>query len=148
MAYPYVSDHEVRVLSKYFGDPTHRRVDTYVERGGYKALKKAFELGPEKVVYLNDYDVAVVSPSRFRVNNLGSETAQVQISEIEPETLIEKADQIRVSRELVKLDCDMALDTPLEELDDTDFAAFRALNDLPMGMTAHLILEADLDLLR
>ncbi len=50
MAYPYVSDHEVRVLSKYFGDPTHRRIDTYVERGGYSALKKAFDMGPEKVI--------------------------------------------------------------------------------------------------
>jgi len=29
-----------------------------------------------------------------------------------------------------------------EELDDTDFAAFRALNDLPMGMTAHLVYGA------
>ncbi len=50
MAYPYVSDHEVRVLSKYFGDPKQRQVDTYVERGGYQALKKSFEMGPEKVV--------------------------------------------------------------------------------------------------
>ena len=29
-----------------------------------------------------------------------------------------------------------------EELDDTDFAAFRTLNDLPMGMTAHLVYDA------
>jgi len=29
-----------------------------------------------------------------------------------------------------------------EDLDDTDFAPFRALNDLPMGMTAHLVYEA------
>jgi len=29
-----------------------------------------------------------------------------------------------------------------EEMDDTDFAAFRALNDLPMGMTAHLVYDA------
>lgn len=50
MAYPYVSDREVRVLSKYFGDPMQRRVDTYVERGGYKALKKAFEMGPDAVI--------------------------------------------------------------------------------------------------
>ncbi len=33
---------------------------------------------------------------------------------------------------------------PLAELDATDFAPFRALNDLPMGMTAH-IRFADLD---
>ena len=50
MAYPYVSDHEVRILSKHFGDPSQRRIDRYVERGGYEALKKAFELGPEAVV--------------------------------------------------------------------------------------------------
>jgi NADH-quinone oxidoreductase subunit F len=50
MAYPYVSDHEVRILSKHFGDPMQRRVDTYVERGGYWALKKAFEMGPEKII--------------------------------------------------------------------------------------------------
>ena len=50
MAYPYVSDHEGRVLSKHFGDPSHRRIDTYVERGGYKALKKAFEMGPAQVI--------------------------------------------------------------------------------------------------
>lgn len=29
-----------------------------------------------------------------------------------------------------------------EDLDDTDFEAFRALNDLPMGMTAHLVYDA------
>lgn len=50
MAYPYVSDHEVRVLSKYFGDPKQRRIDTYVERGGYQALKKSFDIGPGDVV--------------------------------------------------------------------------------------------------
>lgn len=50
MAYPYVSDHEVRIVSKYFGDPKQRRVETYVERGGYQALKKAFEMGPQGVI--------------------------------------------------------------------------------------------------
>lgn len=30
---------------------------------------------------------------------------------------------------------------PLEELDETDFAPFRALADCPMGMTAHIIFE-------
>ncbi len=29
-----------------------------------------------------------------------------------------------------------------EALDDTDFAPFRALNDLPIGMTAHLVYDA------
>ena len=35
MAYPYVSDREARVVSKHFGDPAQRRIETYVERGGY-----------------------------------------------------------------------------------------------------------------
>jgi len=50
MAYPYVSDREVRLLSRNFGDPLARRIDTYVERGGYSALKKAFEMGQEAVI--------------------------------------------------------------------------------------------------
>jgi NADH-quinone oxidoreductase subunit F len=49
MAYPYVSDREVRMLSKNFGDPSARRIDTYVERGGYRALRKAFEMGSDTV---------------------------------------------------------------------------------------------------
>ncbi|MCR9127659.1 MAG: beta-N-acetylhexosaminidase [Rhodobacteraceae bacterium] len=32
--------------------------------------------------------------------------------------------------------------TPVQVLRDTDFAPFRALNDLPMGMTAHIVLDA------
>ena len=47
MAYPYVSDREVRVLSTYFGDPKQRHIDTYVQRGGYKALEKARGMGPD-----------------------------------------------------------------------------------------------------
>ncbi|WP_264213251.1 beta-N-acetylhexosaminidase [Leisingera thetidis] len=31
---------------------------------------------------------------------------------------------------------------PAEALEQTDFAAFRALNDLPLGMTAHLVYDA------
>ncbi|MBM4183902.1 MAG: NADH-quinone oxidoreductase subunit NuoF [Gemmatimonadetes bacterium] len=50
MAYPYVSDKEARVVSQGFGDPKQRRIDTYVERGGYGALKKAFGLSPDAVV--------------------------------------------------------------------------------------------------
>jgi NADH-quinone oxidoreductase subunit F len=50
MAYPYASDHEVRILSKHFGDPKQRHVDTYVERGGYDSLKKAFEMGPGEII--------------------------------------------------------------------------------------------------
>jgi NADH-quinone oxidoreductase subunit F len=50
MAYQYVSDREVRMMSKNFGDPMARRIDTYVERGGYRSLKKAFEMGPDAVI--------------------------------------------------------------------------------------------------
>src|SRR5947209_18219797 len=34
------------------------------------------------------------------------------------------------------------VDTPREELDRTDFAAFRPLADLPMAMTAHVVFSA------
>ena len=37
----------------------------------------------KKVVYLNDYDVATITPERFDVQNLGTETANVQISKLE-----------------------------------------------------------------
>jgi len=50
MAYPYVSDKEVRILSKHFGDPKQRQIDTYVERGGYKSLEKALAMGPDDIV--------------------------------------------------------------------------------------------------
>src|SRR5208282_5787397 len=36
-----------------------------------------------QVVYLNDYDVATLTRDRFDVQNLGTETAQVQISRLE-----------------------------------------------------------------
>ena len=52
MAYPYVSEREVRVISRYFGDPAARRIDTYVDRGGYGALRKAFGMGPDEVTDL------------------------------------------------------------------------------------------------
>ena len=50
MAYPYVSDREVRLLSPYFGDPKQRHIETYVKRGGYSALEKALGMGPDDVV--------------------------------------------------------------------------------------------------
>jgi NADH-quinone oxidoreductase subunit F len=50
VAYPYVSDEEARVISRHFGDPKQRRVDTYVQRGGYGALKKAFGMSPDGVI--------------------------------------------------------------------------------------------------
>ena len=37
----------------------------------------------KKVVYLNDYDVAAITPDRFDVLNLGADTANVQISNLE-----------------------------------------------------------------
>src|SRR5450631_646409 len=37
----------------------------------------------KKVVYLNDYDVATITPERFDVINLGTDTANVQISKLE-----------------------------------------------------------------
>ncbi len=37
----------------------------------------------KKVVYLNDYDVATITPDRFDVINLGTDTANVQISKLE-----------------------------------------------------------------
>ena len=36
-----------------------------------------------QVVYLNDYDVATITPDRFEVQNLGTDTAKVQISQLE-----------------------------------------------------------------
>ena len=36
-----------------------------------------------EVVYLNDYDVATITPERFEVQNLGADTANVQISKLE-----------------------------------------------------------------
>ncbi|MDR3459706.1 MAG: glutamine--fructose-6-phosphate transaminase (isomerizing) [Verrucomicrobiae bacterium] len=37
----------------------------------------------KRVVYLNDYDVATITPERFDVINLGTDTANVQISNLE-----------------------------------------------------------------
>jgi glucosamine--fructose-6-phosphate aminotransferase (isomerizing) len=37
----------------------------------------------KKVVYLNDYDVATITPERFDVVNLGTDTANVQVSNLE-----------------------------------------------------------------
>ena len=36
-----------------------------------------------QVIYLNDYDVVTLTPERFTVSNLGTDTAQVQITELE-----------------------------------------------------------------
>jgi glucosamine--fructose-6-phosphate aminotransferase (isomerizing) len=37
----------------------------------------------KRVVYLNDYDVATITPKKFKVTNLGTDTADVQISRLE-----------------------------------------------------------------
>ena len=37
----------------------------------------------KKVVFLNDYDVATVTPERFDVLNLGTDTANIQVSKLE-----------------------------------------------------------------
>jgi NADH-quinone oxidoreductase subunit F len=50
MAYPYTSDHEVRVLSEFFGDPAARTLEGARKNGRYETLKKAFEMGPDAVI--------------------------------------------------------------------------------------------------
>src|SRR5581483_6050009 len=37
----------------------------------------------KRVVYLNDYDVATITAKRFDVQNLGTETANIQVSQLE-----------------------------------------------------------------
>ncbi len=50
MAYPYVSDREVRILSTHFGDPKARTLEGALANGRYAAFKKAAELGPDGVI--------------------------------------------------------------------------------------------------
>ncbi|MEZ4414727.1 MAG: NADH-quinone oxidoreductase subunit NuoF [Gemmatimonadota bacterium] len=50
MAYPYRHPSEVRLLSEHFGDPSARTLAGWQARGGYAALKKALEIGREKVI--------------------------------------------------------------------------------------------------
>jgi NADH-quinone oxidoreductase subunit F len=52
MAYPYVSDREVRVISRYFGDPEARTLEGARKRGRYEGLKRALEMSPEELVDL------------------------------------------------------------------------------------------------
>ncbi|HZD05641.1 MAG TPA: NADH-quinone oxidoreductase subunit L, partial [Longimicrobiales bacterium] len=49
MAYPYVSDREVRVISEHFGDPEARTLEGAKKRGRYETLKKALEMDPDEV---------------------------------------------------------------------------------------------------
>jgi len=50
MAYPWRDERETRVLSEHFGDPAARTLEGWKARGGYKALVRALELGPERIV--------------------------------------------------------------------------------------------------
>ena len=48
MAYPYVSDREARVISKYFGDPEARTLAGAKKRGRYEGLRKALGMSPDR----------------------------------------------------------------------------------------------------
>lgn len=50
MAYPYTHEKEVRILSKYFGEPEARTVEGWKARGGYQTLQKAFAMGREAII--------------------------------------------------------------------------------------------------
>ncbi len=50
MAYPYRHERETRILSEYFGDPEARRLAVWRARGGYAALEKALNMGPDAVI--------------------------------------------------------------------------------------------------
>jgi NADH-quinone oxidoreductase subunit F len=50
MAYPFRHERETRVLSEHFGNPEARKLDGWQKLGGYSALRKALELGPDAVV--------------------------------------------------------------------------------------------------
>ena len=41
---------EVKVLTQRFGIPNSTSIDVYLQHDGYKALKKAFEMGPDAVI--------------------------------------------------------------------------------------------------
>ena len=49
MAYPYVSEREVRVISEAFGDPGARTLEGARARGRYQALEKALATGPDEI---------------------------------------------------------------------------------------------------
>jgi NADH-quinone oxidoreductase subunit F len=50
MAYPFEHPRESRMLSRYFGDKDAIGIDGWIERGGYKALKKAFGMAQDDVI--------------------------------------------------------------------------------------------------
>lgn len=41
---------EVKIISRRFGIPNSTSIDVYLQHDGYKALKKAFEIGPDAVI--------------------------------------------------------------------------------------------------
>jgi NADH-quinone oxidoreductase subunit F len=50
MAYPYADPRETRLLSKHFGEKDAIGIDGWIERGGYRALKKALgSMSPDEV---------------------------------------------------------------------------------------------------
>ncbi|MGC8744650.1 MAG: glutamine--fructose-6-phosphate transaminase (isomerizing) [Verrucomicrobiia bacterium] len=51
----------------------------------YYVASDAVAIAPhtKNVVYLNDYDVATITPKGLRLNNLGADTAKIQISKLE-----------------------------------------------------------------
>jgi NADH-quinone oxidoreductase subunit F len=50
MAYPFEHPRESRMLSRYFGDKDAIGIDGWIERGGYKALEKAFGMAQDDVI--------------------------------------------------------------------------------------------------
>lgn len=50
MAYPYQSEHEVRILSRHFGDPRARTLEGARANGRYAALEKALNMTPDEVI--------------------------------------------------------------------------------------------------
>jgi NADH-quinone oxidoreductase subunit F len=50
MAYPFEHPRESRMLSRYFGDKDAIGIDGWIERGGYKALEKAFGMTQDDVI--------------------------------------------------------------------------------------------------
>jgi NADH-quinone oxidoreductase subunit F len=41
---------ETKILTKYWNDPAHAQLETYVEHGGYKGLKQCLDMAPERVI--------------------------------------------------------------------------------------------------
>ena len=50
MAYPYVSEREVRLISKHLGDPHARALAAAKQNRRYEGLRKALEMSSDQVV--------------------------------------------------------------------------------------------------